>query len=818
MTTLGSSAPRVREVSAPLQTVGDAPTVERKFAFELLESKLLPPQGRSGSVSRAKLIRVLESARAAPVVFVSAAPGWGKTTLLAQWAATSKRPFAWVDVDERDNDPIVLLTYVAAALDRVSRLDQSVFDALASPGVSVEGSVVPRLGAALATIDQHVVLAFDDLHLIDNPAAVDAVAALARHVPEGSQLVLSARGEPAFQLGALRARGLAVEIGPDELRMDEAEADQLLGAAGVDLPGEQIAELTARTEGWSAGLYLAALSLKAREAKRRGNGTATFSGSDRLVSDYLQSELLAHLSGDELRFLTRTAVLERLSGPLCNAVLDTSGSAELLQSLARSNLFLVPLDANGEWYRYHHLFQELLRAELQRAEPELVPGLLVRAAEWCEANEEPETAIEYAQQAGDIDRVARLVERWAQPVYQSGRVATAERWLDWLEQQGALDRNAAVAVLGALIAAVQGRPAEAERWAEMAECASYDGVLYDGSASIDSWLALLRAIRCGRGVEIMREDAELAVRTLDRRSPFSPTALLLVALSHQLAGEHDRADDLFADVAEEGVELGAPEAVAVALGERSALAIVQRSLDTGGGARGQGASSRPPFANGGVPHERARLRAGGPRRAPPRGRRARPRLPRPRPTVAARPHLRTAAPGGPDPPGAGPRLPDDRRRRRSKDDAARDRRDPATTTRAGHAPGPGGGTALQPEDDARRGTRGLDADGSGAARDPVSGHAPHLSGHWRAAVHLAPHGEVARDSHLPQAERHLSQQRRRACSRTRPPLTRPRARIHATWRDSSPLDDVRPSRLFEDQATLASDRRRRERWRLDPFS
>ena len=160
-------------------------------------------------------------------------------------------------------------------------------------------------------------------------------------------------------------------------------------------------------------------------------------------------------------------------------------------------------------------------------------------------------------------------------MYQSGRVATAERWLDWLEQQGALDRNAAVAVLGALIAAVQGRPAEAERWAEMAECASYDGVLYDGSASIDSWLALLRAIRCGRGVEIMREDAELAVRTLDRRSPFSPTALLLVALSHQLAGELDRADDLFADVAEEGVELGAPEAVAVALGERSALAIVR---------------------------------------------------------------------------------------------------------------------------------------------------------------------------------------------------------------------------------------------------
>jgi LuxR family transcriptional regulator, maltose regulon positive regulatory protein len=568
---LRSSTQRVRDVSPTLKAAGKSATAERALAFELLESKLRPPQGRLGTVSRDRLISVLESSRAAPVVFVCTGPGWGKTTLLAQWAASSERPFAWVDVDERDNDPIVLLTYVAAALDRVAPLDPGVFEALGSPGVSVEATVVPRLGAALATIGQPVVLVLDDLHLVDNSAALDAVAALARHVPEGSQLALSARGGPALPLGALRARGLLMEIGPDDLSMDEAEAGQLMSAAGIDLAEEQITELTEHTEGWSAGLYLATLSIRARGINVKG--AATFSGSDRLVSDYLQSELLAHLSPDVFRFLTRTAVLGRLSGPFCDAVLEEGGSAEMLDSVARSNLFLVPLDGNGEWYRYHHLFQELLRVELIRAEPDLVSRLLVRATDWCEANGQPETAIGYAQEAGDVARVARLVERWAQPVYQSGRVATVERWLDWLKRHGALERNAAVAVLGALITAVQGRPAEAERWAEAAERASYDGMLYDGSASIDSWLALLSAIRCRRGVARMRADAELAVRTLARGSQFWPTALLLVAVSHRLAGELDQAEDLLADVAEEGLELGAPEPVVVALGEQAALAI-----------------------------------------------------------------------------------------------------------------------------------------------------------------------------------------------------------------------------------------------------
>jgi LuxR family transcriptional regulator, maltose regulon positive regulatory protein len=541
-------------------------------AFELLESKLSPPRVREETVSRAPLIILLEEhSGSAPIAVLSAGPGWGKTTLLAQWASRSPRPFAWVSIDEEDNDPIVLLTYVAAALDRVSPLDPAVFDALASPGVSVEGTVVPRLGRALASRDNEVVLVLDDMHLLRDRQGLDAIGTLGRHVPPGSQLALSVRGDPPIPSAALRARGLALRIGPDDLRLSGEDAGRLLRAVGVDLQDAELAELVDHAEGWPAGVYLAALSIRAQGGWSKGG--ATFVGSDRLVADYLRAELLEHLAPDEVRLLTRTAVLERMSGPLCDAVLESSGSAAVLESLERSNLFLVPLDRDRQWYRYHHLFQELLRAELEHSDPDLVPLLLARACEWCVANGQAEAAMGYAQEAGDVDRAAKLFEQCGPLVYQSGRIATTERWLGWLEAHGAMERNAAVAALGAAVASTWGRPAEAERLADAAERASYEGSLPDGSDSVESWLAIVRAQLCRRGVAQMRKDAEFSVRTLARGSFNRPNAALQLAFSQWLAGEVDQADDLFADVAEEGVELGAHEAAALALGERAAIAL-----------------------------------------------------------------------------------------------------------------------------------------------------------------------------------------------------------------------------------------------------
>ena len=347
-------------------------------------------------------------------------------------------------------------------------------------------------------MSEPVVLVLDDLHLLDNRASLDAIEALTRHVANGSQMALSARGGPVLPLAASRARGLVLEIGPDDLRMDEAEAGQLLSAAGLDLPDDRVAELTEQTEGWSAGLYLAALSLRARG--HRAKGATTFSGSDRLVSEYLRSELLEHLSADDRRFLTRTAVLERMSGPLCDEVLEESW----LRGSSRVARGLQPLSG---------------AAGRQRGVvpiPPSLPGAAPFGARQSRAGSRPFAPCscerDGARRTGSRRRPSRTHRRpatstgwhgWSSvtvcPPTRRGRVATAERWLDWLEAQGALDRNAAIAVLGALLATVRGRPAQAERWAEAAERATYDGALPDGSPSIDSWLALLRAQLCQRG-------------------------------------------------------------------------------------------------------------------------------------------------------------------------------------------------------------------------------------------------------------------------------------------------------------------------------
>jgi LuxR family maltose regulon positive regulatory protein len=538
--------------------------------FEILEWKLVPPRSRAGSVPRTALIAQLESARSRPLAVVSAGPGWGKTALLAQWATGSPRPVAWVSVDDGDNDPVVLLTYVATALARVTRIDAAVFEALASPGASVEAAIVPRLCAALAASDSPLVLVLDDLHALHDRSCLDAVATLARSVRDGAQLAVSARGAPDLQLDTWHGQGAALELGPEDLRMDEGEARQLLEGAGLDVPAEQVAALLEQTEGWPAGLFLAALSIRAHGDATRA--VVEFSGNSRVVAEYLRPELLAHRSAEELRFLTHTAVLERMSGVLCDELLETNGSRAMLESLVRSNLFVVSLDDDGEWYRYHHLFRELLRSELERSEPALAASLLARASAWCEANGQPGAAIAYAQQAGDVARVGRLVERWALSAYRSGRVATVEHWFDWMEERGALERNAGVAVLGALLATLWGQPAKATRLAEVAE-GGVNGVPSARPAAPDASLLVLRALRCAAGVERMRADAERAVAAAGPGGPMRPSALLMLAIARWLDGEIDGLDDLLAEAAEKGGELTAPETSILAHGERAAIAI-----------------------------------------------------------------------------------------------------------------------------------------------------------------------------------------------------------------------------------------------------
>jgi LuxR family transcriptional regulator, maltose regulon positive regulatory protein len=538
-------------------------------SFPVLESKLIPAPTRPGLVSRVRLLDWLKASAATPVVAMSAPAGYGKTVLAVEWAERDPRPFVWLSIDHHDNDPAVLLTYLAVGLDRVEPIDPAVLGALTSRGASITKSVLPRLGAALATKALPVVVVLDDLQLLHDLEGLDAVAVLVDHLPPGSQLAVLSRGEPRLPMARWRAEGRVAELGPGELAMGPVEAGSLLRAARVELADGEVAELTRRTEGWPVALYLAALSVKAQPAAN----VVGLSGRDRFLVDYLQSVLLARLSPTQVQFLTRTAVLDRLSGPLCDAVLGTTGSAAVLAALERSNLLVVPLDRQRNWYRYHQLFRELLRGELERSEPELVRELTRRAAKWCAHHGLAEAAVDYAMDAGDADLVARGVEQAAIGVYRSGRLATVQRWFDWFDDHGLIQHYPAVAMLGAWIQALGGHAAAAERWAAAAERGSYEGMLPDGSPSIDGWRALLRAKLCRHGVTQMRADAELALTLIPVGSLWRASAQLLAGISQLLAGELGVADDVLAEAVEVAQDTGATLAASVALAERAILAI-----------------------------------------------------------------------------------------------------------------------------------------------------------------------------------------------------------------------------------------------------
>jgi LuxR family transcriptional regulator, maltose regulon positive regulatory protein len=540
-------------------------------SFRLQESKLRPPWARPGIVPRTKLVELLMRT-SAPVVSVVAPPGYGKTTALAQWADRKGR-MAWVGIDRRDNDPAILLTYVAAAVDRIESLGPDVFHALASPGTPAT-TIVSRLIEALTVTTEPIALVLDNLEFLEDQPSLDVVAELAvqfsARAHDGSQLALVSRANPPLPMALLRAQGRLVEVGVEELAMDQQEAQLLLEGAGVQPAEVETTDLIRWTEGWPVGLYLAALSLKTGSL---GNAKEVrLSGGDRFVADYLWSELLARVPPETVSFLTRTSVLDRMSGPLCDAVLDATGSAETLERLQRSNLLVIPLDDRRQWYRYHHLFGELLHSELERCEPELMQQLHLRAASWYEANGMPEAAIDHAQAAGGADQVARLVAGLVQPTAAAGRVDTARRWLEWFQDHGLVERYPPIAVLGAFVHALWGQPAAAERWADAAETRPFAGTLPDGS-TMGAYRALLRALLCRDGVNQMRVDAQAGLDGLSPQGQLRAIALLLLAFSHLLEGEADRADPILAHAIEVGTQAGALPAVAIALAERGLVAI-----------------------------------------------------------------------------------------------------------------------------------------------------------------------------------------------------------------------------------------------------
>jgi LuxR family maltose regulon positive regulatory protein len=517
------------------------------------------------------LVNRLRACRTKGLVTVIAPAGYGKSTLLVQWDHADRRPFAWVSLDDRDNDPSILLTYVTAALERVTEMDPAIYPALASMGPSGWITAVHRIATSLWKATAPIVLVLDDVQALHGRAATDALAELAVHVPPGSLLALAGRTDPPVPLARLRAGGQVLELTAADIALGVGEAGELLRRAGVDMPDAAIASLVERTEGWPAGLYLAALSLTSGGSAASPLRPAV-EGDDRLIAAYLDSEVLPLLAEENVRFAMRTAVLERMSGALCDAVLDRGGSAEVLESLARSNLFIVPLDNRGEWYRYHHLLRDMLRSRLARREPEMVPEIQKRAAEWHETTGDPEEAVAYAQAAGDKDRVARLVGALALPVYYGGRAATVRSWLSWFTID-VIERYPSLAAMGTWVFALAGEADAALRWAAAAERSTVDGPMPDGSASKRGWIAMMRVIIARGTTGQLQADADEAIEGVSRTGAWWPTALLLRAYAYLIVGETERADETLAAALAAAHCGGEFAASLVAAAERSLIAL-----------------------------------------------------------------------------------------------------------------------------------------------------------------------------------------------------------------------------------------------------
>jgi LuxR family maltose regulon positive regulatory protein len=548
----------------------------------LLDAKLSVPHPRPGSVSRARLI---ETARGGDcrVVGVTAPAGYGKSTLLAQWAEAEDRPVGWVSLDRLDDDPAALLSVLAAAYGRISGNTDLIAD-VRGLGVSTLGRAAPRLAAAFRTSPAPFVLMLDDLHELRSAACHDVLSVLISGLPRGSQLVAASRSEQPH-LPRLRASGDALELVASDLALDAAGAEQIFAEAHVKLTAELAAAVTARTEGWPAGLYLAAVI-----ARDSHGDVLTISGEDRYVADYLYRESLLQLPEGVQRFLRCTAILDQLSAPLCDAILEEQDSGARLRHLEATSLFLVPLDRHRGWYRYHALFREFLLGELRRVEPDSIEKLHLRAADWYESNGSPALALEHLLNTTEQDRCVRLVAELTLPTYQSGQMSTVQRWFSTLGDS-AVKEYPPLAVLAGWLAVYAGQTADAQRWAALLDTASFDRMPVDGTASFNSGRAMLRALMCPAGPEQMVTDANFAVAEEPPWSRWRAAALVLCAEAQLLLGDRERATALFMETSAVAATRGNVPSIIVSQAELGVLAMdggrwaeaaeyVQLALDT----------------------------------------------------------------------------------------------------------------------------------------------------------------------------------------------------------------------------------------------
>ena len=545
----------------------------------LMLTKLEPPRVRPGHVHRDELVTRLGLGLDRRLNLVAAPAGWGKTSLLAEWLSVeNKVALAWVSLDEDDNDPARFWAYVSAAL-REAGIDVAVaFEAaVAAPGAPIRDAALPLLINALLTSGRENALILDDYQAISNPSIHEDVRFLLDHLPRASHLVIATRVEPPIGIPRLRARGELGEIATDQLRFNDAEAATLLNdTLALALPDEELAMLSAKTEGWAAGLYLAGLSLRDRGAAGRVEDVV----SDRHVIDYLGDEVVSAQEPEARSFLIETCVLDRLCAPLCDAVRGGDTSKRLLGEIERANLFLVPLDDRREWFRYHHVFRDVLRRELEDSRSaDAVAELHARAGAWLAESGDVSAALGHLLVAGRETDAADLIATSWNAALQSGRSATVVRWLDALPVDN-VTGDPRLCLARAWLALDLGEQAAAERWADATAAADDGRPLPDGGATVVSGVAMLRATLAYRNGDLIR--AEQLGATAVELEDDPESSWRAVALATLGAARHFR---------------GAPSDAVVPLLEQ-AVAIARAGANSMAVLRAQGTLAATTFAAG----------------------------------------------------------------------------------------------------------------------------------------------------------------------------------------------------------------------------
>jgi LuxR family transcriptional regulator, maltose regulon positive regulatory protein len=521
------------------------------------------PERRGSIVRRSALVRELADPAAPPLVVLVAPAGYGKTTLLREWASRDPRPFAWVTVDERDNDG--------------DRLRESVEEALAE---AVRGDRDPQF-----------VLVIDDAHALHSRSGLDALAEVADALPLSARLAVASRRQLALPVARMRVQRLVTEIGPRDLAMTRAEAAKLLAESGQRLDSDTLDALLQRTEGWPAALALAALYVG--DGANRAN-LARFGGSERLVADYVRDELLSDLPDDVRSFAVRTCVVDTLTGSLCDALLDRGDSAAVLGALARDGL-AIAVDRTGERYRYHRLMRDVLRAELRRLGPELEPELHRRASGWHRSTGDVDGAVLHALAARDVRVAGDMVWRGVAAEVAAGRGAVVERWLNMFDEcQIARQPRLALTAAGCELARGQGHLAG--HWAAVAADAPQPA---GSRGTVEAGVTLMRAAVAADGTVRMRDDAR---RARDLLQPGSGAchalACLLEGVAALLLGERAEAARRLEEGARHAAVL-APHVRAVCLAELAALALDRADWDdmTELAARARSQADRPGLRN-----------------------------------------------------------------------------------------------------------------------------------------------------------------------------------------------------------------------------